>query len=450
MTHITRRQFLRHAAAAAAVAELAQLSPPAPAAAQALPEVVATKGSNQDSAETILKAALDGLGGIGRFVKPGQTVAIKPNATWAYPPFTASSTDPEMLRALIQMVRDAGAKRVIVMDRSTLWTAAETLQISGIGKILDETRVEKLIRDDAPYEYPPANLITTVQLPKGKAFQKIEVMKAAVEADVRINMAVAKSHIVTYYTLCLKHMMGFMAAPGMLHAQLAQGIADLNTESAMQAQLHILEAVRVRLSGQAGGFQTELTHPGLVKRPNQIVAGTDPVLIDSYGLINFFGRKPKELLHVFLAGEAGLGEMDVDKALKSGRLSVFSLGQATPTPTATATATATRTGTATARPTATRPGPTATATPIPTNTPVPTHTPLPTGVPPPGAAEGHSKLEAARSTSGGAVFSVGPLLSNSLIPVAAVVLGAGAALRVRLNQADRPEQAQEGDDAGHA
>jgi len=36
----------------------------------------------------MLKTALEGLGGLQRFIKPGQVVAIKPNATWAFRPHT--------------------------------------------------------------------------------------------------------------------------------------------------------------------------------------------------------------------------------------------------------------------------------------------------------------------------------------------------------------------------
>ena len=141
MPKITRRQFLTHAAGLTAACEMSRrLGWASPAAASDVgwPTAAVAQGSNTDTAADILKTALDGMGGIARFVKPGQTVAIKPNATWAYPPGTASSTDPEVLRALIQMVRDAGAKRIIVMDRSTLWTTAEALQQSGLGKIVDE------------------------------------------------------------------------------------------------------------------------------------------------------------------------------------------------------------------------------------------------------------------------------------------------------------------------
>ena len=220
--------------------------------ADAWPTVAVAKGRNTDSAADILKTALDGIGGISRFVKPGQTVAIKPNATWAYPPGTASSTEPDVLAALILLVREAGAKRIIVMDRSTLWTTAEALQVSGLGKVVDGLGVEKLF----PEGYlAPAHMCTMVDFPNAKIadFRKIPILKAAVEADLRINMAVAKSHLVTKFTMCLKHMMGFMQQPNALHVNLEQGIADLNTESAIQAELHILEAIRVRLPvGQRG------------------------------------------------------------------------------------------------------------------------------------------------------------------------------------------------------
>ncbi|MGC8779359.1 MAG: DUF362 domain-containing protein, partial [Anaerolineae bacterium] len=247
MRKITRREFISRTAGLAAACEIGRvLGPTAAAAADAWPTVAVARGTNADTPAAILKTALDAIGGIGRFVKPGQTVAIKPNATWAYPPGTASSTDPDLLRALIQMVRDAGAKRIIVLDRSTLWPAAEALQISGLGKVMDEMGVEKIV----PEGYlAPASICTMVEFPNAKVpeFRKIPMLKAAVEADVRINMAVAKSHLVTKYTMCLKHMMGFMQQPNALHVQLEQGIADINTESAIRAHLHILEAIRVRL-----------------------------------------------------------------------------------------------------------------------------------------------------------------------------------------------------------
>jgi len=77
------------------------------------------------------------------FVKPGQTVAIKPNATWAYPPKTASSTDPDFLAAVIQTVQAAGAGRIIVMDHCSIEPGAdEALRINGIGQLVKNLEIE--------------------------------------------------------------------------------------------------------------------------------------------------------------------------------------------------------------------------------------------------------------------------------------------------------------------
>lgn len=429
MRKITRRQFLQTAAGAAAALELgryvdwpASRIPAASAAASAWPTVSVAKGTNAEPAGAILKTALDGIGGIEQFVEPGMTVAIKPNATWAYPPFTASSTDPEMLRTLIQMVQKAGAKRIIVMDHCSIDPGtAECLRETGIGKVLNELKVEQVFPDRY---LSPKELYTQIELPKGKAFKKVGVIKAAAEADLRINLAIPKSHVVTKLTIVLKHMMGFLEVPAALHANLEQGIADISTLSAMQSQLHILEAIRVRLpvgaTRQAGGYETDVTHPNKIKRHNEILVGTDPVLMDAYSCVKHFSIKPQELTHVKLAADLGLGELDVDKALKEERLRIYAAGQviATPTPT----------------PSPTRPAPAATPTspgPTPTSTPLPTWTPVPADVL---SAEPIAQRPA---SSGSDVINPAPFLSGALIPAAAIVAGAGIVVRHRLAQQDK-------------
>ncbi len=458
MHKVTRRKFLAHTAAAAVACKLAadlhatSLAVEAgPTPAPVWPTVVVSEGTNADSAAVILKTALDGLGGLGRFIKPGQTVAIKCNATWDYPPGTASSTDPELLRALVLMAREVGARRIIVMDHCSIDPGtAQCLLVSGIGKVLDELGVEQVFPDR--YQ-APKKVYTDIELPHGKAFQQVGVIAAAVEADVRINMAVAKSHLVTKLTMVLKHMMGFLEFPGALHAQLEQGIADISTASRVQAQLHLLEAIRVRLPVgnrlQAGGTETDLTDPKRVKRMNQIVVGTDPVLMDAYGCIAYFDRQPEELAHVKRAYEDGLGEIDVLAARAASRLVTLKAGQVTPTPTATMTVTAMRTATAgpltpTLRPTETS-TPTATG-PAPTNTPLPTATPAPSEVPTAIEAAAAPVAGGEAGTGGGAVVNPNSFLSGALIPAAAVVTGLGLVLRRRLQRGEQePTEEKQGE-----
>ncbi len=427
---LSRRDFLIGCARAAALVFNPWFKPSFVSAAmkQDFPSVSVAEGTNEDAADQILQTALVGLGGIERFVKPGQTVAIKPNATWAYPPNTASSTDPDFLTAVIQAVQNAGAGRIIVMDHCSIEPGAEpAVRISGIGQVVKNMGVESLFPDR--YNAPKSTYMK-IDLPRGRANQNIGVIKAAVEADVRINLAVAKSHNVTKLTMCLKHMMGFLQQPGLLHSNLEQGIADLSTPSAVQAQLHILEAIRVRKPHGSyqvcAGPETDITHPEIVVRHNMVIAGVDPVLIDAYGCIHLFGVQPQELTHLLRAYENSCGDMDVETALTDGRIRRFKVGA-----------------------------------PLPDNPPLPASTasvqpqspalkPTATYSPP---IEPAAQPVVSSPPSVGQVITFDPLLNITLIPAAAVLAGIGLAvlnrMRRKLPKGQQPGQSDSSIDENH-
>ena len=150
MKRISRRDFLAVSGSAFASAFMPRFRPltlRGPAG-QTNPKVCVAEGTNEDPAAQILQTALAGLGGMEQFVKPGQTVAIKPNATWAYPPNTASSTNPDFLTAVIQAVQAAGAGRIIVMDHCSIEPGAdEALRINGIGQVVKDLGVEHVFPD---------------------------------------------------------------------------------------------------------------------------------------------------------------------------------------------------------------------------------------------------------------------------------------------------------------
>lgn len=426
MEKITRRQFLMQVAAALAAAELARHSA-LPKIVQAesdkFPLVSVAQGTNNDSHETLLRTALAGIGGIERFVKPGQVVAIKPNATWAFRPHTGSATDPEVLKAMIQIVKDAGAKRVIVMDHCSIDPGtAEALRLNGLGKVVDDMGVEKLFPDR--FNAPRATY-AKIDLPGSKVFKNMGVIKAALEADVRINMSLAKTHNVTKYSMCLKHMMGFLEVPQNLHTDLEQGIADINGDSAIKPALNVMEAIRVRMPWGnyrvCAGPETDLSHPNIVKRLNQMVVGTDPVLVDAYGCVEYFKIMPDELTHVLRSAESGVGRMDVVKAIAEGAIRIYKAGQPIPpfTPTATPTA-AVRTQQPTPSLAVTQ-----TATPLPTATPVPE-------IVVPAAEKPVTPIH-------DEVVNPNSILSGALIPAAAIVLGAGMLAANRLTKKEEPE-----------
>jgi len=437
MRPITRREFLtlvgKGILGASVMRMLPALSEENLAVyAQSHPLAAVAAGSNEDSARVILKSALDALGGLERFVKPGLRVAIKPNATWAYPPGTASSSDPELLRAMIQMVKEAGAGSIIVMDHCSIEPGtSEALRVSGIGKIVQEEDVENLF-PDRNNAHP--STYEVVGLPAGRAYTEIGVISEAVKADLRINMGLAKSHNVTKVTMALKHMMGFLRAPGLLHAQLEQGIADLSTPSPIQAQLHILEALRVRLPYGSyrvcAGPETELTNPNVVRRMNQVIAGTDPVLMDAYGCINYFDMLPEELPYILRAAESGAGSADLESALQDGRFQIVQVGMPLPTPTQPAPTAVLQQESITLPP----------AGPVGTPTAFPTATPLP-----PGAGLEAVGINAASAEScTQPIVDARPFLNMALIPAAGVLVGAGVVA------ASQSRKRSDKDDESHA
>jgi len=115
---LTRRNFIRGAAASLTAGSL--LSPyswfrPSKAFGAGEPDlIIAEKGKPTQ----LLKAAMDGFGGMGRVVKKGQRVVIKANVAWARTPDQACTNNPELLYALIKMCYEAGAKRVAVWDHT--------------------------------------------------------------------------------------------------------------------------------------------------------------------------------------------------------------------------------------------------------------------------------------------------------------------------------------------
>ena len=61
------------------------------------------------SLRSAVERLLAPLGGMAAFVRPGERVLLKPNMLSAKPPEAAVTTHPAVLRAVIELVREAGA-----------------------------------------------------------------------------------------------------------------------------------------------------------------------------------------------------------------------------------------------------------------------------------------------------------------------------------------------------
>jgi hypothetical protein len=111
------------------------------------------------SLETVLplvKAAIDPLGGIARFVHPGDNVLIKPNVTVFYTAEEGCTTDPYVVAALVRLCREAGAAKVQVGESSGgMFNSVQNMRITGIGPAAEREGAELVDLGNCPHAYSP-------------------------------------------------------------------------------------------------------------------------------------------------------------------------------------------------------------------------------------------------------------------------------------------------------
>ena len=294
MYKITRREFLRRAGIVGVTTCIAgeEFLGLIEAEAAVQPTLSVASGG---SPEILVKKAIDGLGGIKKFVKPGNIVVIKPNLAWARRPEQAANTNPEVISALIRLCKQAGAKRITVLDHSCDSTEA-AFAVNGVRDAVKAGA--RLVAADKKF------MFKDIKIPKGKVLKADQCAREILDADVFINVPIAKVHGSTTITASMKNMMGTNFDRQAWHQlDLEQCIADYST--AVKPDLIVLDAIRILLTRGPKG-------PGQMKDVGQIIAGTDPVAIDAYAA-KLLGKDPKQVSHIKYAAALGLGQIDLEK-----------------------------------------------------------------------------------------------------------------------------------------
>jgi uncharacterized protein (DUF362 family) len=251
--------------------------------------------------EAMVRVAIGKLGGMEAFVSRGDLVVVKPNIGWDRKPEQAANTHPDVVKTVVAMCLDAGAKQVKVMDR-TCNDPRRCYRRSGI-----QDAVLSLGNPDATVEYMDERKFVDVPLknPEG-SLKSWTFHRDLLEADKVINVPIAKHHNSTRLTMSLKNIMGILGGNrGNIHHDLDLNIAELN--AVFKFHLVVLDAVRVlTANGPQGGRLRD------VRAENTIITGVDPVAVDAYGA-TLFGLTARDVPHVIHSARLGLGESDLNK-----------------------------------------------------------------------------------------------------------------------------------------
>ncbi len=244
-----------------------------------------------------VERAVNTVGGIGRFVSAGARVLVKPNLLTAQPPEKAITTHPAVLKAVLEILLEAGARPFVGDSPSGYRGGLEHLwSKTGLAPVCRELGVE-LVRFEAE----------TISVVCGR--HTLCLARRARDADVIISLPKFKTHSLTLLTCAIKNMFGVVPGYSKTSYHLnypgPEEFADMlvSVYASARPALSIVDAV-VGMEGNGPGSGGRPRHVGLV------LAGTDAIALDAVGAY-LMGIPPHAVLTTKLAAKRGLGESDM-------------------------------------------------------------------------------------------------------------------------------------------
>jgi len=220
-------------------------------------------------------------------LSPETVVGLKPNLVVAKPASSGATTSVGLIEGLVEYLQDRGLRKIWVLESS------------GVGH--STTRAFKaagLDRAAARYGFKLIDLKKEDSVAVGRDGFQTRVFKRLERVDFLINLPVIKAHCQTRITCALKNLKGLIpdSEKRRFHSLgLHEPIARLNR--LIRPDLVLADGIQGDLSFEEGGTPV---------RMDRLVAGTDPVLLDSY-VAQSLGHPWREIDHLVLAQELGVG-----------------------------------------------------------------------------------------------------------------------------------------------
>lgn len=237
------------------------------------------------------------LGGLKQFVKPGASVLIKPNLLTDRTPDKAVTTHPEVVRALIRIVRQCGGNPFIGDSPMGTMKIESVLEKTGFRALCEEEKVKFVIFEKEPCIAHDYNGVS------------LAVAKAAFDADLIINVPKLKTHSFTLFTNAVKNVFGLL--PGFQKALLHKSFPNPRQfgdclaflYATVKPGLTVCDAVTaMEGDGPSGGIQVQLGF---------LAASSDGVALD-IALCNMLKINPKDVFYLNSLRRLGIGESDPD------------------------------------------------------------------------------------------------------------------------------------------
>jgi len=220
--------------------------------------------------------AMEALGGMGKYVKRGQKVVVKPNIGWDRTPEEAANTNPELVAAIVRDCLNVGASEVVVFDNTCdQWQAC--YRSSGIEAAAKGAGAKIAFAHEERY-------YREVSLPNAVRMKSAKIHEAILDCDVWFNVPILKNHGGAKMTIAMKNYMGIVWDRRFMHANdLQQCIADSVTYIKRPA-LNIVDAYRIMTQNGPKGKSIDDVQMG-----RALFISSDIVAVDTAG-VNFFNQ----------------------------------------------------------------------------------------------------------------------------------------------------------------
>jgi uncharacterized protein (DUF362 family) len=248
-----------------------------------------------DNVGALVQEALDHLGGIAKFVRPGDTVLLKPNQSVPYSAEEGCGTDPLVVGALIRLARQAGAARVQVGESSIgFLSSLDCMRATGMAAMVESEGAELI---DLGSDNVPSRIVLILD---GQVIREAPLPAPLLDANVVINVPKAKTHHIETISGALENWTGVVN-----QAWRQRNLGDVDTArrfvDIMSVSRPHLTVVDALIAGEGDGPLANVP-----RWCGCVLASTDPVAID-VSVARLMGRDHEKLRYAEAAQRRGLG-----------------------------------------------------------------------------------------------------------------------------------------------
>lgn len=234
----------------------------------------------------------------GGFGKDAKSLALKVNAAWGREPEIGANTHPDLVDVFIEQAKKDGVREIVIPEHPCN-AAKIAFDRSGIEKVAQKHKCEMI---DLKKE---KKSFREVSIPKGRKLKDAQVASAFLDADVVVNIPVAKHHGGATVSSAMKNWMGIVKDRRLWHrVDLHQCIADFSTF--IKPDWTMIDATRCMMDHGPQGPAEEL------KKPDLLVISRDQVAADAC-IMEIFDHEPADIKYLKYAEEMGIGVIDKEK-----------------------------------------------------------------------------------------------------------------------------------------